>query len=192
MILPDRTYVNGRRVFAVKYCAICGATLQRKRYGSRIEDPNVFEKRKYCDMKCAAVGFLHDTVTVSGSRQRATRMRKSACELCGTTRRPGERRLHVHHKDRNPLNNAPDNLMTVCAQCHHDIHGNTRKKTCNFKCSVCGGPARKLNMCNVHYERYRRHGDPLLMLKRISGQWVLTRLGPNELGRRHGNRTTIT
>lgn len=30
--------------------------------------------------------------------------------------------LHIHHKDRNPLNNNFDNLITLCASCHIKRH----------------------------------------------------------------------
>jgi len=35
-----------------KYCEYCGKKLERKRYSGRIEDFNVFAKRKYCDREC--------------------------------------------------------------------------------------------------------------------------------------------
>lgn len=32
----------------------------------------------------------------------------------------------VHHKDKNPHNNADDNLMSVCRTCHERIHASDR------------------------------------------------------------------
>ena len=40
-----------------------------------------------------------------------------ACELCGY-----ELVTVVHHKDRNPLNNSPDNLQILCMNCHFLQH----------------------------------------------------------------------
>jgi 5-methylcytosine-specific restriction protein A len=34
----------------------------------------------------------------------------------------------VHHKDKNPLNNSQDNLMSVCNPCHELIHAQDRFK----------------------------------------------------------------
>ena len=33
----------------------------------------------------------------------------------------------VHHKDRNPLNNKPENHESLCDRCHDDEHKNDRK-----------------------------------------------------------------
>ena len=35
------------------------------------------------------------------------------CIICNTTQG-----LHIHHKDKNPSNNMPDNLLLVCGVCH--------------------------------------------------------------------------
>ena len=50
------------------------------------------------------------------------------CQECGLQFSPTEKRvrdangkyktLGVHHKDRNTLNNNPDNLITLCSACH--------------------------------------------------------------------------
>lgn len=39
------------------------------------------------------------------------------CQDCGKVQ--GK---HVHHKDRNPQNNAPSNLKRLCARCHKLEH----------------------------------------------------------------------
>jgi len=31
-------------------------------------------------------------------------------------------KLHIHHIDKNPSNNSPDNLIAVCPNCHQRIH----------------------------------------------------------------------
>jgi hypothetical protein len=54
-----------------------------------------------------------------------------ACQNCGES----ERRLELHHVDKDPLNCAPSNRMTLCSQCHHawharhDNYGNPFKHT---------------------------------------------------------------
>lgn len=56
------------------------------------------------------------------------------CEQCGKQcRKPGEpfdthsRTLTVHHIDRNPGNNSPDNLVALCPACHLEAHRWERK-----------------------------------------------------------------
>jgi 5-methylcytosine-specific restriction endonuclease McrA len=47
--------------------------------------------------------------------------RGEICEHCGKKRNNEERYkgwLTVHHKDRNPKNNNPENLIVLCPRCH--------------------------------------------------------------------------
>ena len=46
------------------------------------------------------------------------RLRKEACENCGSTRF-----LCVHHKDEDRTNNVEGNLETLCKRCHQVHHG---------------------------------------------------------------------
>lgn len=45
--------------------------------------------------------------------------REKVCEICRTK---DERILAVHHKDRNRLNNAAENLAWLCHNCHFLVH----------------------------------------------------------------------
>jgi DNA-binding transcriptional ArsR family regulator len=46
---------------------------------------------------------------------------KEICESCGFI--PAhDVQLEIHHKDRNRSNNAPENLQTLCANCHALVH----------------------------------------------------------------------
>ena len=48
--------------------------------------------------------------------------RRDSCESCGY--HPfWKMSLDVHHRDEDKLNNDPDNLMTLCASCHRELHG---------------------------------------------------------------------
>ena len=40
------------------------------------------------------------------------------CNECGT-----DRRIEVHHKDRDITNNSVDNLIPLCKDCHIELHG---------------------------------------------------------------------
>ncbi|HUW09036.1 MAG TPA: HNH endonuclease [Anaerolineae bacterium] len=95
---------------------------------------------------------------------------KSACEKCGSAEHLG-----LHHIDTNRRNNSPDNLLTLCPNCHTDWHWKHGKQAWKRlgKCLVCDKPARRQGYCETHSSRYRRHGSPYLVKKRIGSSWQL-------------------
>lgn len=103
-----------QKVDPEKYCQTCGARMERKRYNGRLEDRGVFLRRRYCCRSCANT---KESVTKDALHWRARKHRKPNCETCQT-----ENDLHVHHIDRNPANNDPMNLMTLCSSCHLKLH----------------------------------------------------------------------
>jgi len=46
------------------------------------------------------------------------------CEICGETGKV----LIIHHKDFNPKNDDPNNLMIVCPTCHFKEHLKGKRK----------------------------------------------------------------
>lgn len=48
--------------------------------------------------------------------------RGDECEVCGY-RPMFKMSLDVHHRDEDKSNNEPENLMTLCASCHRELHG---------------------------------------------------------------------
>lgn len=44
------------------------------------------------------------------------------CEACGKAEKDNGRRLDVHHRDGNKYNNARDNLVALCGECHTEAH----------------------------------------------------------------------
>ena len=70
----------------------------------------------------------------NGKRRRASRVIME--RLIG---RPLEANEHVHHKDKNPLNNDPSNLELLDRRMHERLHGDERQKYPDEKiCVVCG------------------------------------------------------
>lgn len=99
-----------------KYCSVCGVRMYRKRFGESqtLEDMGRFLSRQTCGQSC---GNTKQTVTKDALHWRARKHRKPNCQECNTTTD-----LHVHHIDRNPANNDPSNLMTLCSSCHLKLH----------------------------------------------------------------------
>ena len=97
-----------------KTCETCGKSFNRKRFIGRLEDPARYLSRRNCSQSC---GNSKKEVTRDALHWRARKHRAETCAECGTTEG-----LHVHHVDRNPENNNPANLMTLCASCHLKLH----------------------------------------------------------------------
>lgn len=160
-----------------KICPACGMQMFRKQMNRRLEDRSVFIKRIYCNRKCMVAGMTQDKPTLSALRKRAEKLRGRVCEECGT-----QNKLHIHHLDMKPANNEAKNLMTLCASCHASWHWNKGKHRELISkgarpCSVCGKewPKLKLGMCQKHYQRFKKYGDPLLTKKNNGGRFVLQR-----------------
>ena len=158
-----------------KYCKNCGKRLTRKRYNGTLESNHAFNRRKYCNLQCA--GMANQKETIAGIRKRYASFRKDMCERCGATEN-----LDLHHKDSNPANNKPSNLMTLCDSCHTKWHWEHGKETTVKRsvCIVCGKPGKGLNLCLKHYQRQKLYGSPYLTKKKFGSRFVLVdeRLGP--------------
>lgn len=143
-----------------KTCGFCGATFERKRYGTRLEDRLVFLRRKYCSLRCA--NSTNDP-TRAGYQIRTRKFRKKRCEQCGVTHHLG-----VHHKDRNWKNNDEINLQTLCNVCHTSLHWNEDPSfngRTRAMCSVCDKRSYVKPYCLKHHQRFKKYGDPFLTRK---------------------------
>lgn len=162
-----------------KNCKHCSRPLQRKMFGGRLEDRATYMRRIFCDQKCMGQAKITSTPTLGALRSRTSRAikKKSACEQCGSTIL-----LNIHHKDEDKANNSPENCMTLCASCHARWHWeNGKQSKPPRRCKVCGEVARRKWMCQKHWFRYKKHGDPNLTLKPVGrGQYVLVRMSPRE------------
>lgn len=143
-----------------KNCLHCSALLVRKRYGEQLEDMGRFRQRKFCDLRCMG---LHKTKPPTVKHRIYCQASKAIplkanCERCGGTARLGR-----HHLNQNPTDNRPENVQTLCASCHtkwHWEHG--KPKRSKARCSVCGRPAARRGLCQKHWFRFAKYGDPLL------------------------------
>lgn len=144
-----------------KYCDYCGRKMERKKFKSKYEDKTAFMRRKYCNRECMRRAWINvgeNTSTESNSRTTARRIYElfgnaTRCEKCGK-----EGRLDIHHKDENPNNNNLENLMCVCRSCHMKIH--RPRKICSVE--GCKRESSSKGYCEMHYQRYKTTGNPLL------------------------------
>lgn len=61
---------------------------------------------------------------IDALRQQARKRDLFCCQACGISKRENGRELHTHHIDYDDTNNTLDNLVTLCAHCHKNIHMN--------------------------------------------------------------------
>lgn len=158
-----------------KKCQQCNTLMQRKRFASgTLEDRTAFLKRKYCDQVCMAkamTGVIKNP-NPRNSRRQSAKQARSKCQNCGTTSN-----LHVHHKNLDPMDNRKSNFQTLCGRCHKRLHWQITNATKPPAppCKNCNKPARHNGLCNTHWTRFRKSGDPLLRRERQNGKWVWVR-----------------
>ena len=105
-----------------KRCVICSTRFQRKRFASGLEDYAAYMKRRFCSLSCA------NSRSKGGKSRKAycaqaRKLRKPACESCGTPSR-----LHAHHINENWRDNRPENIQTLCVFCHQFWHATHRRR----------------------------------------------------------------
>jgi hypothetical protein len=153
-------------------CLACSKELVQKRFsGGVLEAPSMLARRKYCDRRCMAAGQTKDACdSLSHSRMKAARTAKPVCERCGK-----HGKLHVHHKDENPRNNDPSNLMTLCVSCHRRCHSPNFMATGTARkpCTYCDRPSQKNGLCFTHLSRFKRFGHPLAKKRKTASGWIL-------------------
>lgn len=132
-----------------KDCEQCGTPLERKRFNGRLEDLGAFKRRRFCSLRCAGT---KTEVTMDALHWRARRHRASACQQCGTATD-----LHVHHIDRDPANNDPANLMTLCSSCHLKLHWREDRESRMATARALRRPDQKCVVCGrTHHPRQAR------------------------------------
>src|SRR5580704_9617442 len=103
-----------------KPCERCGVLMERKRFNGRLEDASVFRRRRFCSLTCAN---SRDDVTRGAQHLRARKLLGTACAACGAPTS-----LVAHHVDQDPANNAPENVQTLCKQCHDFWHSTQKRR----------------------------------------------------------------
>jgi len=117
-----------------KNCPVCGRLFVRGK-----ESPFSFFRRTYCSDDCSrnrpsallSPKTRYRTTTKDGKhkgKHRAIMEQVIGRELSTLE--------YVHHKDGNPLNNAPDNLEVMTPK-DHSVHHN-QKYAVTKQCAVCG------------------------------------------------------
>lgn len=123
----------------------------------------VFRRRSFCSLVCANSRGVR-SMSSSSQHRISAQFRKEQCDYCG--KRP-EQTLHVHHKNEDWTDHRDTNLQTLCHSCHMKHHHPRMGKCCTV--IGCVSPSRKRRMCQKHFQRWKRHGDPLLIKQRERG-----------------------
>jgi hypothetical protein len=139
----------------LRFCEECGKQLERKRLpNGDLEYLIHFNRRKFCDQVCMGRNFdrRHSPETGWSAAHSAARslVAPGPCSRCGKPQA-----TDVHHKDGNWRNNSPTNLERICRSCH------SREHRQRGSCVICGKPHKGLGFCEMHYQRFKKWGDPL-------------------------------
>ena len=101
LLKPSQT-VPSNPLLKMKYCPNCAGLI--------IQNPLARQKKKFCSVVCSRQ-FRRKV------RPSYRHYKKSNCERCGSTRK-----LEVHHKNEDIRYNNPENLETLCRNCHRARH----------------------------------------------------------------------
>gem|GEM_PF-992517 len=113
--------VNGQVVPIQNTCVECGGPKSPNGLKCR-KCASQFHNSKWNQKQALEASNNRDVSPTTARARKQNRMqRKAFCQDCG--QKEGTRiRLHNHHIDRDPWNNDPYNLTTICEPCHHQRH----------------------------------------------------------------------
>lgn len=128
-----------KRYFICKGCGEKKETVLsriRKKYCSRecLEKRKVTksqERLKWATTRRILRASGKDRPTTKCLKRMIFSIREKKCELCGFCE--CETALEVHHIDRNPFNNLPENIQIACCNCHRRIHKGNLKHLLNLE-----------------------------------------------------------
>ena len=156
-------------------CKNCGAQLVAKTWrGGRTEHPSMLSRRKFCNRNCMAAWQTGQVKVPNAKncRRQSGRTAAAACERCSRA----NCKLHVHHRDHDPMNNELVNLETLCVSCHRRSHSPNFDPTTGLPttCEHCSKPSVKRGLCATHLSRFKRYGNALAKKRKVGSDWILT------------------
>lgn len=102
-------------------CQLCNKPIEQKYLTHQANSKNGC--RRFCSRKCGNVANkalrAKKSYVARGFANAIINLGKLACEVCGFDKPVS---LIVHHKDRDRNNNHPENLVTLCGNCHLAEH----------------------------------------------------------------------
>lgn len=113
--MAARAHLNASELAREAGCSVPAAQAAMHRQGRT--PPSVSEAKAGRANPARMVPDEHAALVTFRARAR-THIPEQSCQVCG---RPGPR-LDINHKDRNPRNNAPENLERLCRGCHARQH----------------------------------------------------------------------
>jgi 5-methylcytosine-specific restriction endonuclease McrA len=148
-----RPCLENLKLLEVK-CAYCGkwtkpTNLQVKNRLQSFNGTNAGESRFYCSENCKQSCPIYNKIkwprgfkkatsreVVPLLRQLVLERDGYTCQKCGATTETAQ--LHVHHEKSYTLNkvmaNDPDNCITLCKDCHKQVHSREGCKYSDLKC----------------------------------------------------------
>jgi 5-methylcytosine-specific restriction enzyme A len=127
-----------------------------KQCGKHFIPQNYNPKQKYCSIKCAGLAqsgennpswnggksFEPYSIDWTETLRRSIRERdRYTCQMCGKLQT--DRAFCVHHIDYNKKNDNPNNLITLCLECHLKTNINRNYWQNYFKSNMITGLGRK-------------------------------------------------
>lgn len=122
-IAATNSLTNSGRVRTADNRAKISQSLRGLRQSEETRSKRAATHRRIAKRGPANANWRGSNITPDESRWRARQMiAPGPCAVCGE---PGK---HVHHRDGDPMNNAPENLVRLCPKHHRREHARMRRE----------------------------------------------------------------